>query len=67
MLCIYKKSFVTIFVFSLLRVLLMCSFDLNIYLFMTMLTFLNRMISFHILFTVKAVSSVLMTFFHISS
>ena len=45
----------------------MCSFDLNIHLFMMMLIFLSEMISFHVSFTVRAVSSVLMTFFHIFS
>ena len=65
MLCIYEKSLVITLVFSLLRVSLMCNFDLNIHLLMTMLTFLSEMISFHVLFTAKMVSSVLMTFFHI--
>ena len=45
----------------------MCNFDLNIHLLMMMLTFLNEMISFHISFTARVMSSVLITFFHISS
>ena len=67
MLYIYEKSLVTTLIFSLLRVSLMCSFDLNTYLFMMMLTFLNEMISFYVSFTARTVSSALITFFYISS
>ncbi len=67
MLYICKNSFIIILVFNLSRKSLMCSLNLNTYLLIIMLIFLNETVSSQISFTVNVVSSALITFFYISS
>ncbi len=67
MLYIYKNSLVTIFVFNLLRKSSIYSLNLNTYLLITILIFLNKTVSSQISFTASTVSSALIIFFYISS
>jgi len=67
MLYICKNSFVTIFVFNLLRKSSIYSLNLNTYLLITILIFLNKTVSSQISFTASTVSSALIIFFYISS
>jgi len=67
MLYIYKNSLVTIFVFNLLRKSSIYSLNLNTYLLITILIFLNKTVSSQISFTASTVSSALIIFLYISS
>ncbi len=67
MLYICKNSLIITFIFNLSRKSSICSLSLNTYLLITMLISFNETVSSQMSFTANAVSSTLITFFHISS